>query len=327
MQSDEDFLEVDIPIPLPYIAPEEPFISPLPSNEWINLSILSDENVTTLELRSFPVEIGSVQSSFKLNDKSISPRHAILELVNGKLTITDTNSQNGVSIGDTWLKPGVPYPITVGDDILVGRTIITVLDFAGHTEILDRPQPEIITPDDILEALEAELAIIVPVLEPVDSEPEVKTVKTLKKLLEEPDATLFRAVLNMPEPEPEDEPEEEPEEEIEIRVLTSEDLGDILATPEAEEEIDADESVVELTAEDFVQALIDTDPPPEQEVELEPEPEQPEEPDIPLTAEEFIEALIEKSSIQSSTGKICTGCQAPGKSTDKFCGKCGNKLA
>jgi len=236
----------DIPIPLPYIGPERPFGAAPTLKKWVKLAISSDEVQEDVELTIFPIELGSVQSSIKLNDKTISPRHAVIDLHNGILTITDTHSQNGVSIGSLWLNPGVPYPVTPGKTILIGRTKLTVIDYAGATEPLDRPTPPGISlpdlglgPSDLFADLaspkqkpesfmgftgqESDLYINIPpsgvesffdipapVIElPPEPEPEPVIVKsTLARLMDESDVILFRDVLELgPEPEPEVEPE------------------------------------------------------------------------------------------------------------------------
>ena len=172
----EEWLQAEIHIPQPYIPPERPFGAAPTLKRWVKLTIASEDINADIELTMFPIDIGSVQSSIQLNDKNISPRHAVMDLHNGVLTITDAHSQNGVSIGTTWLNPGVPYVVNAGDTILVGRTRITVLDYAGRSmggslpnqlDILAGVPPHIdlASQEVVMEAMSA--ATDMPVLEPV----------------------------------------------------------------------------------------------------------------------------------------------------------------
>jgi len=84
------------------------------------------------KLTAFPFTIGreSLPSGLTLEDKSVSSRHAVMDLQDDMLTITDTNSRNGVKINDNVITPGVSTPINIGDTLVVGRTMITVADFS-----------------------------------------------------------------------------------------------------------------------------------------------------------------------------------------------------
>ncbi|MCL2528466.1 MAG: zinc ribbon domain-containing protein [Defluviitaleaceae bacterium] len=227
--SQDEFVEpIDIAIPLPYIGPERPFGAAPTIKRWVKLTVISDGTQEDTEVDTFPVEIGSVQSSIKLSDKNISPRHAVMNLHNGVLTITDTHSQNGVSIGDIWLTPGVAYPVNIGDIILIGRTKLVVVDYAGNPKAIPKEAPplsqrlelfEVELPPEITTEITAEIPneepnIMIPVLqleplpepEPVpepEPEPEpVITKTTLTKILDESNVLLFRDMLGMREPVP-----------------------------------------------------------------------------------------------------------------------------
>ena len=338
--------------------PQLPFGAPPTIKKWLKLAIASEEINAEVELAAFPVEIGSVQSSIRLRDNSISPRHAVMDLHNGILTITDTHSQNGVSIGSIWLSPGIPYPVNPGDTILVGRTRITVMGYAGRSEEKSLPQPDtphiniieptppmdVVLPEDILNALDADFMAPVlqeeepedvelppepesevepelelevepeiepepepePIFEPEpEPEPEFKAA-TLKKLMEESSAVLFRDVLGMKEPEPpEEEPEplpEEPEppeeddeyvpEENEAELQSTEDVGS--------EDVESED----MDSEDVESKDMESKDAPPQENEDELEPESTEEPlttDVPTpepeppseqSIEDFLETLL-----------------------------------
>jgi len=321
---------------------ERPFGAAPTLKRWVKLTIASESIHADVELTMFPIDIGSVQSSIQLNDKNISPRHAVMDLHNGILTITDTHSQNGVSIGSTWLNPGEPYTVNSGDTILIGRTRITVLDYAGRGMAgslptqSDKvtgtpPNVDVISQEDMLEAMGVEIPAslenmegptpqeelvdesieneepeavpidepeAVPIDEPepepapefvpeLESEPmlepePINNAATLKKLMEEPTATLFRAVLGMEEPEP----EIETEPPIEDETSTSEDK------PSQEEPLPSEI----LTAEDNIS---ETTPEPKQESINTPEPQKEPESTKPLTTpieeqtiEEYMESLL-----------------------------------
>ena len=341
--------------------------------KWIKLAIRSEKVQTVIDLTSFPVEIGSVRSSFKLHDKGISPRHAVMDLHSDMLSIVDTYSQNGVYIGDTLIEAGVTYPVFPGDTITVGNTDITVIDYSrdsGDAEpgdyaestvhdkqadsqastILDASQPdtqEIAGEAETAEAPvthEAPVAPEIPanfdVPEPhskpsADPEP-ANTTSSIMKLLDEPNASLLNDVLEIAEPPKASEPTPEPEE----RQLTSEDIDENLPQPESEKEsvpsepeeeptqestdINPPSPVLALTAEDFINALVDES----SSAELLPE----------LTlAEQLASMDIEtptpptgspepKEPTPTGPPPVCSKCDATNEPNDKFCGKCGTPL-
>jgi len=225
----DEWPAADIPSP-PYLGNDRPFGAAPTLKRWVKLQISSAEIQANMELHDFPIEIGSAPCSIQLQGKGISPRHAIMDLHGGVLTITDANSKHGVSIGNAWLDPGIDYIINAGDIILIGRTKITVLDYAKHAqtpktqEIFD-PE-DIMSPDEIMDALEDELASITPLYMEITDDPILvsdavheddddfidKDIKALK--WEEEISTSLPTeefVENQPEPEPEPNPEPEPE--------------------------------------------------------------------------------------------------------------------
>jgi len=83
------------------------------------------------EMRVFPFPIGreELPMGITLDDQSVSSRHAFVDLQNGVLTITDTNSTNGTKVGDNIIPPGVAIPLNKGDVLSIGRSRLVVADF------------------------------------------------------------------------------------------------------------------------------------------------------------------------------------------------------
>ncbi|MCL2360185.1 MAG: zinc ribbon domain-containing protein [Defluviitaleaceae bacterium] len=370
----DEWPEVDMPSP-PYLGAERPFGAAPTVKRWVKLQLSSPEINAEMELHDFPIEIGSAPCSIQLQGKGISPRHAIMDLHNGVLTVTDTHSKNGVSIGSTWLNPGVGYPVNPGDVVLIGRTKITVLDYPRHYQPppakKDTYVPEdIMSPEEILEALDEELAgLMVPPQEeeeeqewgeeiieyippqeeeiPEEEPPEeipipepeppptlepINKKTTLVKLMDEPDASLFFHVLDIKDPTQQEE-EPQPEEGPAV-----EEIEEIEVEPEKDAEEEVEEAIVEETLDEEIIEIIEEPEPEEVEPEVEIQEGIPEEiPEIDLSAEEFIEALIEKSSARptpswkskeppSKATKTCTKCNTANNKKDKFCGGCGTPL-
>lgn len=58
----------------------------------------------------------------------ISRNHAALERQpDGEFMLYDLNSRNGTFIGDMQLDPHLPYPVTHGDNIRLGKLAMTLL--------------------------------------------------------------------------------------------------------------------------------------------------------------------------------------------------------
>jgi len=397
-----------------------PPVPSLPPGKWIKLAIRSEKVQTVVELTSFPVEIGSVQSSIKFNDKGISPRHAVMDLHTDMLSIIDTHSQNGVYIGDNLIEPGVVYPVFPGDAITVGSTEIIVIDYSRNSEETEtesadyeptnqKPiepdeqinQPDAPTideteevhdiapvipdaqdthateaygtseqtmdmtsvwfaqpiPDDITSADDGSSAppidtistVGAPTAHPADtisaavtSPPDpVNITSSIKKLLDEPNISLFRDVLELGEPEDNDP-------EPDVRSLTSEDTNETLPEPEVAKEPEPTEEsedmaepvqpepkkapstpVLALTAEEFIDALVDDSP----RSGLLPElalAEQLASMDIetppPPHAEEPAKQTVPPPRPPKENSKVCGNCETTNEAKDKFCGKCGTQL-
>jgi len=303
----------EIPAP-PYLGTDRPFGAAPTLKRWVKLKISSDELNAQMELQDFPIEIGSSPCSLQLNDKGINPRHAIMDLHNGVLTITDNHSKNGVSVGSAWLNPGVCYPVNPGDIILIGRTNIKVIDYARHPQQNPAPQTEIYTADDIFEAMDEELGLLPALEEEPEQEVEEEIIElpplpepepinkrtTLVKLMDEPEGSLLYHVLDMKEPVPieKEQPVEKIEiEEIEIKEIELEEIEEIMAVERIEEpkEIEIpDELIKEEQHEDKFQDKFQEifDELPEVfTVDILDEP-----PIYDLSTDDFIEALIEKST-------------------------------
>ena len=337
-----------------------------PTNKWIKLAIRSEQIQTVVELDTFPVEIGSVKSSFKLNDKGISPRHAVMDLHSDMLSIVDTHSQNGVSIGDNLIEPGVAYPLFPGDTVIVGRTEITIIDYSrngdeapptsdeppeqtSHARLQSAPESDIPVFADIPNEMETPGIFVDPdAFEPLEdipaempqplAEPEpAGTTSTIMKLLDEPNIALFRDVLELGElPQPDSAADTEPE-----RELTSDDIDQTLQEPEPEpikkpEPPKSEETpepikdevpptpVLALTAEEFIDALVDESSHAEllpeltlaeQLASMDIETPPPPTPQEPEPSEEASEAPLN-----------CSQCGTANQANDKFCGKCGTSL-
>ncbi len=69
-----------------------------------------------------PLLIGSgPDADIGLNDDCVSRRHAILEVKNGKLLVSDDGSTNG-----TFIRVGAPRELTSGDCFVLGGTVLRV---------------------------------------------------------------------------------------------------------------------------------------------------------------------------------------------------------
>ena len=219
-------------------------------DKWVKLAVYSDDERFDIEAALFPIHIGRENSDIIIDDESVSPLHAVMDLQKGILTITDVHSMKGVSIGSGWLDPGVKYSVSPGEIIRIGSAEIEVIDFAGsdiqtsdYPELLGRGEwiesatethdspifadiLDVDSPFNPFEKAEKEPVkpLITAVIEPEPPpEPELKeppAPSTIVKLLDEPDALLFTDVLGkrvplveVPEPEPpppESPPKEDP---------------------------------------------------------------------------------------------------------------------
>jgi len=107
-------------------------VAPPPPEKWVELTLHLETGPISKKLTAFPFTIGreSLPSGLTIEDKSVSSRHAVMDLLDDQLTITDTNSRNGVKLNETVITPGITTPLNIGDTITVGRTKITVDDYS-----------------------------------------------------------------------------------------------------------------------------------------------------------------------------------------------------
>jgi pSer/pThr/pTyr-binding forkhead associated (FHA) protein len=59
-------------------------------------------------------------------DKGVSRRHARITLREGQVFVEDLNSMNGTFLNATRLVPELPYPVKDGDQIQLGKLLVTV---------------------------------------------------------------------------------------------------------------------------------------------------------------------------------------------------------
>ncbi|MDR2182717.1 MAG: FHA domain-containing protein [Clostridiales bacterium] len=119
---------------------------------WANLSVFIDGVQTDMEMSVFPFNIGRIDSpgGIKIDDKGISRQHAIVDLQNGVLTITDANSKNGVTVGANKIFPGAPTPLQRGDSAKIGHAEIIFNDFSQPVMPGAVPPPEIAVRDALI---------------------------------------------------------------------------------------------------------------------------------------------------------------------------------
>lgn len=59
-------------------------------------------------------------------EAKVSRKHAIIERAGATLTVEDIGSKNGTWIGTEKLEQGRKYPLAVGAEIIVGKTVLKV---------------------------------------------------------------------------------------------------------------------------------------------------------------------------------------------------------
>lgn len=111
------------------------------SSKQLKLTVYTNETPTHKEVNVFPFVIGREisQTGITLEDKSVSGRHAMVDLQNGNLTITDMNSRNGVKVGSDILTPGIATRLERGAVLTIGRTRIAVIDFYDDAQSAPLP--------------------------------------------------------------------------------------------------------------------------------------------------------------------------------------------
>ena len=91
---------------------------------------------------AYPVTIGRSPQENKLclKDSAISAKHCLLQLVQGKLWVTDEGSSNGTGVrhGKSWfwVESGQSAPLQSGDVLCIGSVSIKVVLFYYNTTLL-----------------------------------------------------------------------------------------------------------------------------------------------------------------------------------------------
>jgi pSer/pThr/pTyr-binding forkhead associated (FHA) protein len=86
----------------------------------------------------------SPTSDVRIEEGSVSTRHAVLKRIPGSWTITDLHSTNGTRLGDTPLPPGIALPITPGTMIRLGPDVcVTFFEATRVHQILKHVAPRI----------------------------------------------------------------------------------------------------------------------------------------------------------------------------------------
>ena len=87
----------------------------------------NDVSLKKIALRGFPVVLGRDSSlEYQIDGATISRRHAMIEIVDGELVISDMNSRNGTFINRT--KISDLAPIHHGDTLHLGNTELRLID-------------------------------------------------------------------------------------------------------------------------------------------------------------------------------------------------------
>jgi len=105
---------------------------PVPKN-WVKLTVSIDGAQSVKEMTAFPFQIGRESSpdGIVIEDKNISRQHAVVDFQNGMLTVTDTQSRNGIRLAGEKLSPGRASPLSRGDILQIGSAEITITDHSG----------------------------------------------------------------------------------------------------------------------------------------------------------------------------------------------------
>jgi len=123
-------LRNDNVVPHTELAPRIPGMS-------ITLVIKNEDSKAIKEMTSFPFAIGREYSEggIQLDKKSVSRRHAAIDMQGRNATITDENSSNGVEVSGRRLVPGQPYILKCGDDINIGGVMVSVMDIRSPSDL------------------------------------------------------------------------------------------------------------------------------------------------------------------------------------------------
>jgi len=76
----------------------------------------------------FPCILGRSpqEATIVLDDSGVSRKHAVIDLDNNQIFITDINSRNGVFLNKSRIKPETAQEIASGDTIKIGRVEIRI---------------------------------------------------------------------------------------------------------------------------------------------------------------------------------------------------------
>lgn len=138
-------------------AQPAPAAQPRPPMRWITFAVRNEDEEVVREMNAFPFVIGREHfaGGLQIENKSVSRRHALVDLKDGEITISDQNSSNGVEISGKRLLPGEATVLRAGDLIKIGRVEMAVMDisdspgrtaggefteYSGRTEFL-MPKP------------------------------------------------------------------------------------------------------------------------------------------------------------------------------------------
>ncbi|MCL2573075.1 MAG: zinc ribbon domain-containing protein [Defluviitaleaceae bacterium] len=102
-------------------------------DRWLRLTIIMNGAARSMEMRAFPINIGRMDSygGIKIDDKNVCKQHAVINLQDGILTITDNNSKNGVRVGGNKIVPNITTPLACADSVQIGYAEIVIDDFSG----------------------------------------------------------------------------------------------------------------------------------------------------------------------------------------------------
>jgi hypothetical protein len=98
------------------------------NNRFIQFSVDYQGYPDKILLDKFPCTVGRSKedSDILVEDKSVSRKHAIVECTDGKYSIIDCNSSNGIQLNGSLISPGIPYALKIGDEVKLGRVDMKV---------------------------------------------------------------------------------------------------------------------------------------------------------------------------------------------------------
>ncbi len=214
-----------------------------------------------------PVLVGRDQqtSDVQINDPTVSRKHFLINTYNDKYTVTDQGSTAGTIINGETLEPGIPYYLSDGDKVTIGKLKFVChinRDHAGKKlklpSFMERDtarDTSDMNKEDLKAAEEAENAeeLIEPAEEVEDVEEliePVEDVKDVEELIQPAEEQEQEPVINlMPDPvmEEDETPEEEESEPADSETAEDEPSDE---EPAADESADIEPAESE-TAEEF----------------------------------------------------------------------------